>query len=122
MTEEQITLLESCINKSSLTEDQLAFLNKWYLVVTDSQVTSMNNSLSGPFKISAIEKIDGTKVLPSFLLIDTVTYGPIIDDLNSLQKVELQDSDFFQIEEVESPELPALTDEERAEALALFGF
>lgn len=122
MTEEQITLLESCINNSSLNEDQFAFLNRWYLVATDSQIADMNNSLKGPFKIGAIEKKDGVKVLPSWLLIDTKTYTPIINDLNSLQRVELQDSDFPQIEQVESAAPSVLTDEEKAEVLESIGF
>lgn len=118
MNESEISLLTSCINTDPFTEEQAEFLQKWWMVTTQDDVSTFNNTLLHNFKIAPRETIDGRIVIPVALLTDLELYDSIIDDLQELDKVELNPQDFLDwVEPTESVDNTSLelTDELRAE-------
>jgi len=118
MNESEISLLTSCINADPFTEEQAEFLQKWWMVTTQDDVSTFNNTLLHNFKIEPRETIDGRIVIPVALLTDLELYDSIIDDLQELDKVELNPQDFSDwVEPTESVDNTSLelTDELRAE-------
>jgi len=118
MNESEISLLTSCINADPFTKEQAEFLQKWWMVTTQDDVSTFNNTLLHNFKIAPRETIDGRIVIPVALLTDLELYDSIIDDLQELDKVELNPQDFSDwVEPTESVDNTSLelTDELRAE-------
>jgi len=121
MNDSELSLLASCINADSFTEEQMEFLQKWWMVTTLSDVEAMNQAMRVNFKIAPRQTVDGQVVIPVTLLTDLELYAPIIDDLQQLEKVELtsqQFSDYQAPVDAVDETLPELTDELRAELIA----
>ena len=118
MNDSELSLLASCINADPFTEEQAEFLQKWWMITTDEQVAEFNDLLPSNFKITSRQTNDDRTVIPVALLTDVDLYSAIIDDLQELDKVELNPQDFSDwVEPTESIDntSPELTDELRAE-------
>ena len=94
MTKTDLSMLSSCINADPFTEEQFAFLSRWYIPVSDAQVDDLNSRLPSLFGVSALETKAGAKVLPSFIITDEHLYAAIIEDLRGIKMIELSPEDF----------------------------
>lgn len=96
MTDSELSMLASCINQDPFTQEQIDFLDQWWLIVTEEQVESFNSELPELYLIRARETTEGEQVIPIAILTDQTLYEPILEELNYLEKIKLARTDFSQ--------------------------
>jgi hypothetical protein len=117
MTNSELSMLSSCINADPFTQEQSDFLNQWWMIVTDAQVDSFNSQLPEMYSIVSSESNDGVKVIPIAIITDEKIYASVLEELQALETIKLQSTDFPQRDIINSEPTGRETTEEEMNAL-----